>query len=66
MIYFSDISELNDHKYKKNGTVRDENYKGNFLFTMKEFLSFGTYFNQCFNAKKIIKRENVWDPGAKI
>ena len=29
--------ELSDTKYQTNGNVRDENYKGKFLFSMKDF-----------------------------
>ena len=35
--------ESSDQKYQANGNVRYENYKGNFLFPMKNFVSFGTY-----------------------
>ena len=34
--------ELSDKKHQTNGHVRDEIYKGMFLFMMKEFVSFGT------------------------
>ena len=34
---------LSDQKYHTNGNIEDENYKGKFLFTMKDFVSFGTY-----------------------
>ena len=32
---FVNILELSDQKYHTNGNVRDENYKGRFLFPMK-------------------------------
>ena len=34
--------ELSDQKYQTNGNIIDENYKGKFLFTIKDFESFGT------------------------
>ena len=35
--------ELSDKKIQTNGYLRDESYKGKLLFTMKYFVSFGTY-----------------------
>ena len=43
MVDFVNKLELNYQKYKTNGTVRDESYKGKFSFPMKDFVSFGTY-----------------------
>ena len=34
--------KLSVQKYQTNENVRDKNYKGKFLFTMKNFGSFGT------------------------
>ena len=34
--------ELIDQKYQTNVNLRYKNYKGNILFTMEEFVSFGT------------------------
>ena len=34
MFDFVNILDLNYHKYQTNGTVRDEIYNVNFLFTM--------------------------------
>ena len=42
MIYFVNKLEFNYNKYQSNGTVQEENYKAKFLFTMNEFVSFGT------------------------
>ena len=42
MVDFLIKIELSDQKYQNNGSVRDENYKGNLLFSMKYFVSFGT------------------------
>ena len=44
MVGFLKTLELSDHKYQTDVNLRDENYNGNFLFPMKNFLSFGTYF----------------------
>ena len=32
MVDFLNKLEISDQQYKTNGTVRDDNYKGNFLF----------------------------------
>ena len=42
IVDFFNKLELSDRKYKTNGTVRDESYKGISLFTIKHFVSFGT------------------------
>ena len=42
MVNFVNKLEFNVHKYESNETIRDDNYKGWFLFTMKDFVSFGT------------------------
>ena len=39
---FVSTLELSDQKYQTNGNIRDKNYKGNFLFTMKDFVPFRT------------------------
>ena len=41
MVDFVNKPELSDQKYQTNGNLRDKNYNGKFLFTMKEFVSFG-------------------------
>ena len=38
MVGFVNKLEFRDHKYKTNGTVRDEKYKEKLLFPMKNFL----------------------------
>ena len=48
MIGFVNLWELNYHKYQTNGTVRDENYNGKFVFPMKDFMSFGKYSQSMF------------------
>ena len=42
MVDFDNQIYFSDQKYQNNGTARDEKYKGNLLFTMKDFVSFGT------------------------
>ena len=42
MMGFVNKIELSYKKYQINGSVRDENYKGELLFTMKGFVSFVT------------------------
>ena len=57
MIEFVNRLKFNDHKYKINGTKIDKNYKGKLLFTMQDFLLFGTdsQINVLY-VKQIIKR----------
>ena len=35
MIGFVDILEFNNHKYQTNGILRNNNYKGKFLYPMR-------------------------------
>ena len=42
MVYFVNRREFNYQKYQTNRTVIDENYKGNLLFSMKDFVLFVT------------------------
>ena len=37
MIFLNKL-KLSDQKYQTNGNVRDENYRGKFLFPMKDFV----------------------------
>ena len=41
MVDFVNKLELSDKKYQNKGNVRDENYSGNLLFPIKDFVSFG-------------------------
>ena len=41
MVDFMNKLELSD-KNQNDGNIRNENYNGRLLFTMKEFVSFGT------------------------
>ena len=50
-LVFFNILDLNHHKYQMNGTVRDEIYTGKLLFSMKEFVSFGTYCQSMFSCQ---------------
>ena len=38
MMDFMNKIKLSDQKYQTNGNVRDDNYKGDFLFPMKDFV----------------------------
>ena len=42
MIYFVNKLEFNYIKYQYNGTIREGNYKANFLFPINDFVSFVT------------------------
>ena len=44
MVYFVNKLEFNDHKYQTDVTLKDDNYKGRLLSPMREFVTFGTYF----------------------
>ena len=44
MIDFGEQTIVQRPKNQTNGTVGDESYKGKFLFTMIDFVPFGTYF----------------------
>ena len=55
IIEFVNWLELNYQKYK-NGTVGDENYKGNLSLPTKDFVSFRTDRKSIFNVKNILKR----------
>ena len=41
--WFFNKIHSNDQKHQTNGTVIYDSYKGNILFTMKNYMSFGTY-----------------------
>ena len=43
MVGFVNKLDFSDQKYQTNGNLRDENYNGNFLFPINDFVSFGTY-----------------------
>ena len=47
-IEFANILELNNNKFQINVTVRDENYRVKFVFTMKVFLSMLIYHQPMF------------------
>ena len=40
MVDLGNKLDLGYQKYKNNGNIRHENYKGNLLFLMKDFVSF--------------------------
>ena len=47
--------QFDDQKYQTNGTVRDESYKGNLLFPMKDFVSFKTDRQLIFMSTRFLK-----------
>ena len=59
MIYFVNILESNNQKYKTNGTVRDDNYKGNFLFAVSDFISFVKDSKSMFLMSAIFLKDNI-------
>ena len=48
MVDFVNKLELSDQKYHANGNIRDANYNINFLFPMKNFMYFSTYFQSMY------------------
>ena len=48
MINFVNKLELSDQKYQTNGNLRDENYIGKCLFSIKDFVSFSTYCHSMY------------------
>ena len=59
MIDFANKLELSDKKYQNNVNVRDENYKGKFLFSMKDFVSFGTDFQGMYFMSTRLLKDNI-------
>ena len=51
--------ESSDEKYQTNGTVRYESYKGNLLFPMKDFWTFGIYCRSVFFMSNIFLKYNI-------
>ena len=60
MVNFVNKTELIHKKYKTNGIVRDEHYKGKFLFPTKEFVSFGTYRQSMHFMSTMFLKENIY------
>ena len=48
MVDFVNKLDLSDNKYQNNGNLIDEDYKGKLLFSIKEFVSFGTDHQSMF------------------
>ena len=51
--------ELSDQKYQNNVNVRYESYKGNFLYTMKEFVSSLTYHQSMYFMSNIFLKDKI-------
>ena len=58
MVRFVNKLKLSDRKYQANITVKDENYRGKLLFTVRDFMPFGTYFQSTFYVNYILKIED--------
>ena len=56
MFYFVNKLELSDKKYQTNGTIRYDNYKGKFLFPMKDFVAFETHFQSMYFISTIFQK----------
>ena len=59
MVYFVSKLELSDRKYLTNGNIRDEHHKGNFLFPIRDFLSFGTDHQSRYFMSNIFLKEKT-------
>ena len=59
MVGFVNKLELSDQKYQTNGNLRDENYKGKFLFSMKDFVSLGTDSQSMYLMSTIFLKYNI-------
>ena len=59
MMHFFNKLELSDQKHQTNGNIRDENYKGIFLFNMKDFVSFRTYCKSMYFIPTRFLEENI-------
>ena len=51
--------ELGDQKYQTNVNVRDENYIGKFLFTIKDCVSLETYRQSIYFMSTIFLKEKI-------
>ena len=56
---FMNKLELNDRNYRTNGNIRDKNCKGTFLFTIKRFVSFGSYCKSMYFMSTRFLKENI-------
>ena len=59
MIKFFNLLELTDKEYQKNGTIRYEKYKWNFLFFMNDFVSFLTDHEPMFYISNRFLKGNI-------
>ena len=59
MVDFLKNIELSDQKHQTGGNGRDENYKGNYLFLMKDFLSFRTDRQSMYFMSTILLKYNI-------
>ena len=59
MIDFVNILELNNQIYESNGNLGEVSLRGKFLFTMKEFVSFGTDIQSMLFMTNILLKEKI-------
>ena len=61
MVEFFNKIEFDDQRYGTNETLGDDNYKGKFLFLIKESVSLWTDRQSMFlYANHIIKGKDLW------
>ena len=59
MVDFVNKLELSDQKYHTNDDLRYKYYKGKYLFTMRDFVKFGTYLQSMFYTTNRFSKENI-------
>ena len=59
MVDFVIKLELCDKKYQTNGNLRDENYTGELLFHMKDFVSFVADCQSMYFMSDIFLEDNI-------
>ena len=59
MVDLANKLDLSEQKDQTNGIVRDENYKGKFLFTMKDFVSFGRNHQSMYLMSTILLKYRI-------
>ena len=61
MVDFVNNLELSQKNYQNNVSIRDGNYNGKLLFTIKEFVSLETrHQSMYYFVNQILKRKNWW------
>ena len=60
MVDFVNKIELSDQKYKTNATAIYDNCNEKFLFTMMEFVSFGTYIQLMYFMSTRLLKDKIY------